>query len=59
MALRFAVARPLGAVARASGCPRAAVRAFASTALRAKEVAGQSADTPNMRVRSPLISGAE
>jgi NADH dehydrogenase (ubiquinone) Fe-S protein 3 len=51
MALRLAVARPLGAVARSTGCSRAAVRTFASTALRAKEVAGESKETPNMRVR--------
>lgn len=51
MAMRLAVGRPLGAAARASSCSRAAVRSFASTALRAKEVAGSSSDTPNMRVR--------
>ncbi|KAF1845515.1 uncharacterized protein K460DRAFT_355329 [Cucurbitaria berberidis CBS 394.84] len=49
MAMRLAVARPLGTVARASSCPRAAVRTFAATALRAKEVTGQSSETPNMR----------
>lgn len=51
MALRHAVARPLGAVARPTSCSRAAVRTFAATALRAKQVAGESKDTPNMRVR--------
>jgi hypothetical protein len=51
MAMRQAVVRPLGAVARSTGCSRAAMRTFASTALRAKEVAGQDKDTPNMRVR--------
>jgi hypothetical protein len=50
MVMRLAVARPLGAVARSAGCSRA-VRTFASTALRAKEVAGESKETPNMRVR--------
>lgn len=51
MVMRLAVARPLGQAARATGCSRAAVRTFAATALRAKEIAGQSKDTPNMRVR--------
>lgn len=50
MVMRLAVARPLGAVARATSCSRATVRTFASTALRAKEVAGESKETPNMRV---------
>lgn len=50
MALRLAVGRPLAA-ARSSSCAHAAVRSFASTALRAKEVAGQDSATPNMRVR--------
>ena len=51
MAMRLSVARPLGAVVRSTSCHRAAMRTFASTALRAKEVAGESKDTPNMRVR--------
>ncbi len=51
--LRQAMGRPLGAAVRASTCSHAriAVRSFALTARRAKEVAGQSPDTPNMRVR--------
>lgn len=51
MAMRLAVGRPLGAAVRASGSSRHAVRTFASTALRAKEVAGPESETPNMRVR--------
>ena len=51
MAMRLAVGRPLGAVTRASSCSRTSMRSFTSTALRAKEVAGQSSETPNMRVR--------
>jgi len=50
MAMRHAVGRPLGAAVRSAGCPRVAVRTFAATALRAKEVAGESSETPNMRV---------
>jgi NADH dehydrogenase (ubiquinone) Fe-S protein 3 len=57
--MRLAAARPLGAVARATSCSRAVVRTFASTALRAKEVAGESKDTPNMRVRQPPWDSAE
>jgi hypothetical protein len=52
MALRLAVGRPLGAAVRSSICPRSvAVRNFTATSLRAKEVAAQSSDKPNMRVR--------
>lgn len=51
MAMRLAVGRPLGAAVRATSCSRNAVRTFASTALRAKEVAGTTSETPNMRVR--------
>lgn len=57
MALRLAVARPLGAAARSMSCSRAAVRTFAATALRAKEIAGESKDTPNMRVRWITVPG--
>lgn len=56
MALRQAVARPLGAAVRSAGCSRSAVRAFASTALRAKEVAAESSETPNMRVRISIAA---
>ena len=49
--MRIAAARPLGPVARAAATSRPQARTFASTALRAKEVAGGSTETPNMRVR--------
>lgn len=49
MALRLAVGRPLGAAALSTSCSRAAMRTFASTALRAKEVAAGDPNTPNMR----------
>ena len=54
MALRLAAGRPLGTAVRASNGTRHAVRTFASTALRAKEVAGPSSDTPNLRVRNTI-----
>ncbi|KAF2036807.1 hypothetical protein EK21DRAFT_106114 [Setomelanomma holmii] len=57
MAMRLAVARSLGAVARTSGCSRAAVRTFAATALRAKEIAAESKETPNMRYAPRNPSG--
>lgn len=52
MALRQAVSRPLGQAVRSASCVRPAVRTFAATALRAKEVAGDSSETPNLRVCS-------
>ncbi|KAJ4989758.1 NADH dehydrogenase [Stagonosporopsis vannaccii] len=45
MAMRLAVSRPLAAAAARS----TAARALSTTALRAKEIAGESAATPNMR----------
>lgn len=45
MAMRLAVSRPLAAAARST-----AARAFSTTALRAKEIAGEKTETPNMRV---------
>lgn len=45
MAMRLAVSRPLAAAARST-----AARAFSTTALRAKEIAGENTETPNMRV---------
>lgn len=45
MAMRLATSRPLAAAARST-----AARAFSTTALRAKEIAGENTQTPNMRV---------
>lgn len=53
MALRQAVGRPLGQAVRSASCSRPAVRTFAATALRAKEVAGDSSDAANLRVCRP------
>ncbi|KAF2001951.1 hypothetical protein P154DRAFT_521401 [Amniculicola lignicola CBS 123094] len=68
MALRLAVARPLGAAVRSASCPRtAAVRTFTAAASRAKKVAGPEA-TPNMRyaprgpaekLKAPLVNPAD
>ncbi|KAL1604410.1 putative NADH-ubiquinone oxidoreductase 30.4 kDa subunit, mitochondrial [Nothophoma quercina] len=44
MAMRLAVSRPLATAARST-----AARAFSTTALRAKEIAGENTETPNMR----------
>lgn len=52
MASRSSVARPLRAAvaaAKQSAQPSHAVRAFATTAGRAKELAGDAKDLPNMR----------
>ncbi|KAH7135907.1 NADH dehydrogenase iron-sulfur protein 3 mitochondrial precursor [Dendryphion nanum] len=50
MALRLAATRPLTAVVRsASSAGSVAVRAFATTSLRTKDVAADSSGTPNMR----------
>lgn len=60
--LRQAVGRPLGAAVRASSCShhaRIIARSFVSTTLRAKEVAGQSSETPNMRVRCLVLAITE
>jgi NADH dehydrogenase (ubiquinone) Fe-S protein 3 len=46
--MRLAVSRPLAAAAARS----TAARAFSTTALRAKEIAGENTETPNMRVGS-------
>jgi NADH dehydrogenase (ubiquinone) Fe-S protein 3 len=43
--MRLAVSRPLATAARST-----AARAFSTTALRAKEIAGENTETPNMRV---------
>ncbi|KAF2874588.1 hypothetical protein BDV95DRAFT_488155 [Massariosphaeria phaeospora] len=68
MALRLAVGRPLASAARAASCSRPAVRTFAASALRAKEVAGQNAETPNMRfaprdaqgkLKAPIVNPAD
>ncbi|KAL1594481.1 putative NADH-ubiquinone oxidoreductase 30.4 kDa subunit, mitochondrial [Paraconiothyrium brasiliense] len=58
MALRQAVGRPLGQAVRSASCSRPAVRTFAATALRAKEVAGDSSDAANLRYapREPMPS---
>lgn len=52
MAMRLAVSRPLAAAAARS----TAARAFSTTALRAKEIAGENTETPNMRVGSCIAS---
>ncbi|KAF1347323.1 hypothetical protein EJ07DRAFT_185346 [Lizonia empirigonia] len=44
MTMRLATSRPLAAAARST-----AARAFSTTALRAKEIAGENTQTPNMR----------
>ncbi|CAI6316024.1 unnamed protein product [Periconia digitata] len=49
MALRQSVARPLGNAVRSASCSRAAVRSFAASALRAKEIASDSSEPPNLR----------
>ncbi|KAF2116209.1 hypothetical protein BDV96DRAFT_573562 [Lophiotrema nucula] len=50
MALRLAAGRPLGAAVRSASCSRPVVaRTFTAAALRAKEVAGPEANTPNLR----------
>lgn len=55
MALRQAFGRPLGHAVRSASYPRpATVRTFATTALRPKEVAGDTQDVPHLRVRWPL-----
>ena len=56
MAMRLAVSRPLAAAAARS----TAARAFSTTALRAKEIAGENTETPNMRVGNtprPRLAG--
>jgi hypothetical protein len=56
MALRQAVSRPLASAVRSVASPSAvAVRTFAVSALRAKEVASES-EHPNMRVFAQLNS---
>ncbi|KAF2642825.1 hypothetical protein P280DRAFT_395471 [Massarina eburnea CBS 473.64] len=49
MALRQAVVRPLSAAVRSPACSRTAARTFAASALRAKEIAGESSEPPNLR----------
>lgn len=52
MASRSSLARPMRAAvaaAKSSAQPSNAVRAFATTAGRAKELAGDAKDLPNMR----------
>jgi hypothetical protein len=52
MALRLTVRRPLSAVVRSVGdATPVATRAFAATALRAKDVVNEDPNLPNMRVR--------
>lgn len=57
MALRQAVGRPLGHAVRSATSSRPAVRTFAATALRAKEVAADSSDAANLRVCSQFPRG--
>ncbi|KAF2652674.1 hypothetical protein K491DRAFT_695388 [Lophiostoma macrostomum CBS 122681] len=70
MALRLAARAPLGAAVRSAGCsPSVAARSFATTALRAKEVAGsEKTETPNMRyaprdaqgkLKAPIVNPAD
>lgn len=52
MASKHAIARPLGAAlrtAKASNTPRCALRTFATSSVRAKELAADVSDLPNLR----------
>lgn len=52
MASKHAIVRPLGSVlraARASNVSRSALRTFATSSVRAKELAGDVSDLPNLR----------
>ncbi|KAF2261941.1 hypothetical protein CC78DRAFT_561494 [Lojkania enalia] len=70
MAMRLAVGRPLGAAVRSTSCSRAitAVRTFSTATLRAKEIAGEDSEMPNMRfaprgpsgkLKAPIINPAD